>query len=79
MSQTKRTSFVVRVAQDRCGQVSGVIERVATGAKETFAGLEAIGRVIWWMLQREGTLPRAGSDTTLACDEKPRPASGRTP
>ncbi len=32
------------------GRVSGVIERVATGAKEAFTGKEAIGRVIGRML-----------------------------
>jgi hypothetical protein len=51
MSQDRRTSFVIRVAQDRRGQVSGVIERVATGAKEAFTGMEAIGQVISRMLQ----------------------------
>ena len=61
MSQDRRTSFVVRVAQDKRGQVSGVVERVATGAKEAFTGMEAIGRVIARMLQRERA-PRADSD-----------------
>jgi len=63
MSQDKRASFVVRVAQDGRGQVSGVVERVATGAKEAFTGVEAIGRVIVRMLQRERTRPRPGSDS----------------
>jgi len=45
-----RASFVVRVVEDCSGQVSGVIERVATGAKEAFSGLEGIGRVIGTML-----------------------------
>ena len=43
MSQVRRASFVVRVAQSRRGQVSGVIEQVATGAKEAFTDMEAIG------------------------------------
>jgi len=47
----RRASFVVRAVEDGRGEVSGVIERVATGAKETFAGMEAIGRVIVRMLQ----------------------------
>ena len=34
MSQGRRSSFVVRVAEDRRGQVSGVIERMATGVKD---------------------------------------------
>lgn len=49
----RRASFVVRAVEDKQGEVSGVIERVATGAKEAFAGMEAIGRVIVRMLQRE--------------------------
>jgi hypothetical protein len=60
MSQDKRTSFVVRVARDRRGQVSGVIERVATGAKEAFTGMDAIGQVIVRMLQ--GARPLAPDD-----------------
>ena len=71
MSSVKRASFVVRVVQNRQGQVSGVIERVATGAKEGFTGMEAIGRGIMGMLQKARALPRAGSGTPLA-REKPR-------
>ena len=51
MASGKRTSFVVRVLENGQGQVSGVIERVATGAKEAFAGLEVIGPVIQRMLR----------------------------
>jgi hypothetical protein len=43
------------VVQDSRGQVSGVIERVATGTKETFTGLEVIGQVIHTM--RQGSAP----------------------
>jgi hypothetical protein len=57
MREGRHASFVIRVAQDRRGQLSGVIERVATGAKEAFTGMEAIGGVIARMLQRENTLP----------------------
>jgi len=62
MSQGRRASFVVRVAEDERGRVSGVVERVATGAKEAFTGMETIGQVIARMLQRERGLPRADSD-----------------
>ena len=31
MSEERHASFVIRVVQDRRGQISGVIERVATG------------------------------------------------
>ena len=47
----KRSSFVVRVVEDRSGEMSGVIERVATGAKIAFKDLEAIGQVIREMLR----------------------------
>jgi hypothetical protein len=47
----KRSSFVVRVVENRGGEVSGVIERVATGAKIAFKDLEAIGQVIREMLR----------------------------
>ena len=57
MSQGKRASFVIRVVQDRRGQISGVIERVATGAKEAFTGMEVIGAVIERMLQRAKAVP----------------------
>ena len=51
MSQGRRTSFVVRVTQDSRGTISGVIEQVATGAKEPFAGIETIPSVIANMLE----------------------------
>jgi hypothetical protein len=57
MSRVRRVSFVVRVVQDREGHVNGVIERVATGAKEAFDGMEVIGEVILRMLMREARFP----------------------
>ena len=53
----KRASFVVRVVEDEPGQMTGVIERVATGAKEAFSGLELIGAIIQRMLERDRGLP----------------------
>jgi hypothetical protein len=53
MSRGRRASFVVRVVQRRRGEVSGVIEQVATGAKEAFSEVEAIGLAIMGMLQGE--------------------------
>ena len=50
MSQGRRDSFIVRVSLDRSGQLTGVVERVATGAKQTFTGVDAIGTVIACML-----------------------------
>ena len=60
MTIESRVSFVVRVVEDAGGQVTGVIERVATGAKETFSGMEAIGRVIAQMLRRADSPPAPG-------------------
>ena len=71
MSQVKRASFVVRVAQGRRGEVSGVIERAATGAKEAFTGMDAIGQVILRMLLGGRTVPRAGPGPAPARRAKP--------
>src|SRR5262245_33929553 len=57
MSRLRRASFVVRVVEDPRGRVSGVIERVATGAKEAFTEMEVIGQVILKMLQRDHLPP----------------------
>jgi hypothetical protein len=62
MTQGRRVSFVVRVVEDGRGQVSGIVELVATGAKEAFTGVEAIGRVITRLLPRAMSKRRA---TTL--------------
>jgi hypothetical protein len=56
LSRARRASFIVRVIQNRQGEVNGVIERVATGAKEVFQGMEAIGPVIAGMLVGEPTI-----------------------
>ena len=83
MSEVRRASFVVRAVQDARGDVSGVVERVATGAKEAFTGMEAIGLVIVKMLHGASALPPAGS-VTASPGEPPRPgpvpnAAGRPP
>jgi hypothetical protein len=70
MNRVKRVSFVVRVIQDRRGAVCGVIERVATGAKEAFTGTEAIGQAITRMLPSERNLPRAGAGPPPPSGEK---------
>ena len=62
MSTTRRASFVVRVVQDGQGRVNGVIERVATGAKEAFTEMEGIGQVILRMLRRESARSSADED-----------------
>ena len=50
MDRSGRASFIVRLVADRHGHLGGVVERVATGAKETFSDLDAIGSVIKGML-----------------------------
>lgn len=65
MSHARRASFIVRVVQCRQGRVSGVIERVATGAKEAFTSLSEIGPVISRMLHRERGHPPASAGRVL--------------
>ena len=74
-----RASFIVRLVRDRRGQVSGVIERAATGAKEAFQGVEAVGRVIAGMVEREGAgaprsakLPPGRAGTAVLLGRDPR-------
>jgi hypothetical protein len=55
VSLGKRASFVVRVVERGPGRVDGVIERVATGAKEAFSGIEGIGPIIQRMLRRDAS------------------------
>jgi len=50
---TRRSSFVVRVERDARGGITGLIERVATGAKEPFRGVDAIGAIIFRMVEAE--------------------------
>jgi hypothetical protein len=50
MEQTEHlaeyTTFIVRVWQDDAGRMSGVVERVRTGEKMPFHGLESLGRAV---------------------------------
>ena len=72
MSRDRRASFVVRVVHAGPGRVSGVIERVATGAKEAFTNVESIGDLIARMLQRE---PGSGGEApgSMPASAPPRP------
>jgi hypothetical protein len=45
-------AFVVRASRDASGRVTGVVERVATGEKARFQGVEAMGELIQQMLAR---------------------------
>jgi hypothetical protein len=62
MTEHTRVSFVVRVSFEPGGQLTGVVERVATGAKQAFTGVSAVGAVIARMLA--GT-PAAPAPVTL--------------
>jgi hypothetical protein len=83
MSRILRASFVVRLVEERGGQVSGVIERVATGAKEAFRDLDGVGVVIRGMLEDERAPARAGLESTPPSGhpdhpERPRDGSVRS-
>jgi hypothetical protein len=70
----RRASFVVRVVEQGPGCVNGVIERVATGAKEVFSGPELIGPTIQRMLRREArSRPTARSSRPGRRDRGPKP------
>ena len=43
----------MRILQDEAGKVSGVVERVKTGEKQRFEGLEALSELIAEMLGKE--------------------------
>jgi hypothetical protein len=45
-------TFIVRVAQDPAGTISGVVEWVRTGEKIRFRGLAAISETIARMMER---------------------------
>lgn len=68
MDRTGYATFVVRIAREPAGGVSGVVERVRTGEKARFRGLEAVGGVLAAMMAAEPALPRDGSgmDTALS-------------
>jgi hypothetical protein len=59
-SATRAMTFVVRVAPDEKGRLTGIVERVSTGAKERVQTLESIGLVIAQMITTE-TRSREGS------------------
>jgi hypothetical protein len=44
-------TFVVRLAQHADGRIVGIVERVRSGEKRRFRGVEAIGPLIAAMLQ----------------------------
>jgi hypothetical protein len=71
VSGVRRASFVVRLVWDGRGTVSGVIERVATGAKEAFQGLEAIGPAIARMTENQPAATRSAGPESRSRDSGP--------
>jgi hypothetical protein len=57
--------FVVRVTQDETGATGGIVERLSTGEKARFRGLEALGGLIARMIERgrESARSDAGPET----------------
>ncbi len=60
-------TFIVRVSADEAGRVSGIVERVRTGEKERFYGVEAIAPIIARMVEKNNAARRA---------ERPWPIQG---
>ena len=56
-------TFIVRVSVDGAGGVSGIVERVQTGQKKRFEGIEAIGPLIARMLAGTRSAGECGSVT----------------
>jgi len=52
------TTFIVRILQNEAGKLSGVVERVKTGEKQSFEGLEALGELIAGMMEKEQRLEK---------------------
>jgi hypothetical protein len=50
---THQAVFIVRLARDPTGRVTGVVERVRTGEKERVVLVEDIGSILNAMLARE--------------------------
>jgi hypothetical protein len=48
-------TFVVRLARDKVGRITGVVEQVRTGLKARVEGLDAVGRAIGEMIAPPGT------------------------
>lgn len=51
-------TFIVRLARDPTGRLTGVVERVRTGEKERVAAVEEIGSILAAMLARDESLPQ---------------------
>ena len=61
VGSSRRSSFIVRIDRDDLGEVSGVVERVRTGVKEAFHGVDEIGALIVRMVEAESSEAREAS------------------
>lgn len=52
-SEIRQTVFIVRLARDSAGHVTGVVERVRTGQKERVTVVHEIGTILDAMLSRD--------------------------
>ncbi|HKA54926.1 MAG TPA: hypothetical protein VKJ47_14815 [Candidatus Binatia bacterium] len=53
--EVSRMTFVVRLAHDQVGRITGVVEQVKTGLKVRVEGLDAVGQAIGEMMAPPGT------------------------
>lgn len=51
--EDRQAVFIVRLTRDPAGRVTGVVERVRTGEKERFTGVEEIGPLVAELLVRD--------------------------
>lgn len=52
-SESRQAVFIVRLARDSAGHVTGVVERVRTGEKERVTVVHEIGAILDAMLLRD--------------------------
>ena len=74
-SDSRYTTFVVRLVRDESGQDSAVVELVRTGQKQRVFGLAAIGDALADMARRE----RAVSELDPSPADGPPTADARPP
>ena len=70
MSQQERMTFIVRLTRDECGRVSGIVERVRTGAKEQFHEVEALGVLIARMVEKPSLAEALRDDDAMPPDDR---------
>ena len=71
------TTLIVRIRQDNAGRLSGVVERVRTGEKVRFHGLETLNRAVASLFRPSPKGADHDDDTGNECG-RPRPAKMQT-